>query len=457
MNFKSFDSLIEDKYFDSDKIDCAKKLKGFHARNLHVVTTVKSHVKCYCLSDIHADSVRGLDWIQQNCTRKSEDEHTFTVFIVPGDVGTLISKVKPVLEHLVQNFDLVSYVPGNHEAWVCNEEDGLCPSDSIHKLQLLDKIVRKLGVFTTPVLVLYEKAAEFRPVISVFDSREGSYSGNNQRGLYVFPLHSWYHSSWDKEGDIVHPLQMAMEEAIPFDKRWSDFRSCKWPKDLLYDPDQWTSVNKDCLALAEAFASVNEIFLHPPPSKSTQRLERDEILPLLGSPWFDEKLVASCDATVLSFSHFVPRNELSPEKRYLISPLLSKVIGSDLLESQIRRLQSDIHLFGHTHCPIDLTLGGIRYIQWPLGYAREADKQCHHVFTNGPLLFFDSALGNGQSGVPRDALSQEAYWTKHYQANQREPDRVNELAPWVVKLFEQNYLVRQKMTSPEAQSTTKDP
>jgi hypothetical protein len=212
-------------------------------------------------------------------------------------------------------------------------------------------------------------------------------------------------------------------------------------------------------------------------TESFPSLERDEILPLLGSPWFDEKLVASCDATVLSFSHFVPRNELSPEKRYLISPLLSKVIGSDLLESQIRRLQSDIHLFGHTHCPIDLTLGGIRYIQWPLGYARyvpsslprrvfcylfllgyrEADKQCHHVFTSGPLLFFDSALGNGQSGVPRDALSQEAYWTKHYQANQREPDRVSELAPWVVKLFEQNYLVRQKMASPEAQSTTKDP
>lgn len=31
--------------------------------------------------------------------------------------------------------------------------------------------------------------------------------------------------------------------------------------------------------------------------------------------------------TVISFSHFLPRQELCPEKRFLIEPLLTKVIG----------------------------------------------------------------------------------------------------------------------------------
>ena len=97
-----------------------------------------------------------------------------------------------------------------------------------------------------------------------------------------------------------------------------------------------------------------------------------------------------------------------PEKRFLLEPHLTKVIGSDVLEEQvkfgvidvalfigeflawcissmypillfylyhhfsigtyrflyfrvkIRRLRPHIHLFGHTHIPIDMTLEGIR-------------------------------------------------------------------------------------------------
>jgi hypothetical protein len=93
----------------------------------------------------------------------------------------------------------------------------------------------------------------------------------------------------------------------------------------------------------------------------------DADAPLLyGSP-----LAREGDA-VLSFSHFLPRQELCPEKRFLLEPLLAKVVGSDPLERQIRRLRPHLHMFGHTHIPIDLELEGIRYLQWPLGYARFA-------------------------------------------------------------------------------------
>jgi hypothetical protein len=38
---------------------------------------------------------------------------------------------------------------------------------------------------------------------------------------------------------------------------------------------------------------------------------------------------------VISYSHFLPRQELCPEKRFLIEPMLSKVIGSDYLRRHV--------------------------------------------------------------------------------------------------------------------------
>jgi hypothetical protein len=85
---------------------------------------------------------------------------------------------------------------------------------------------------------------------------------------------------------------------------------------------------------------------------------------------FGDLLIESSTSTIISYSHFLPRQELCPEKRYLFEPKLSTVIGSDVLEAQVRRLCPDVHLYGHTHVPMDMTLEGIRYIQWPLGYFR---------------------------------------------------------------------------------------
>jgi hypothetical protein len=113
--------------------------------------------------------------------------------------------------------------------------------------------------------------------------------------------------------------------------------------------------------------------------------------------------------------------------------LLTKVVGSDFLEAQVRRLRPHVHLFGHTHIPVDLTLDGIRYIQWPLGYSREADKQCAPVHRIGPLLVFDSALGRGADGVPQDSPSLDSIWSVHYRTMGRDSDNVVDLAPWVLR------------------------
>ena len=74
---------------------------------------------------------------------------------------------------------------------------------------------------------------------------------------------------------------------------------------------------------------------------------------------------------VISCSHFLPRQELLPEKRLLRFPSLSKIAGSAVLGEQVQELRPDVHVFGHTHLPWDATLGGVRYVQWPLGNPKE--------------------------------------------------------------------------------------
>ncbi len=74
---------------------------------------------------------------------------------------------------------------------------------------------------------------------------------------------------------------------------------------------------------------------------------------------------------VLSFSHFLPRQELLPEKRMLYMPNLAKAAGSDLLEARVRRLKPLAHVFGHTHFSWDMAVEGQRYVQWPRGYPSE--------------------------------------------------------------------------------------
>ena len=50
---------------------------------------------------------------------------------------------------------------------------------------------------------------------------------------------------------------------------------------------------------------------------------------------------------------------------------LGRVCCSGGLERQLRRLGSDVHVFGHTHINTDKTLNGVRYVQHPLKYPDE--------------------------------------------------------------------------------------
>jgi hypothetical protein len=68
---------------------------------------------CAC-SDIHADSEKNQVWIRERCTRSEEDaaNDVFTIFIVPGDIGSEVDRIEAVLRNLVNNYDAVCYLPG---------------------------------------------------------------------------------------------------------------------------------------------------------------------------------------------------------------------------------------------------------------------------------------------------------------------------------------------------------
>jgi len=181
-----------------------------------------------------------------------------------------------------------------------------------------------------------------------------------------------------------------------FEQACKDFHACKWPSDLANDDE----------SIALYFDKLND--------KNHDAIEE----------------VKNSSKQILTFSHFVPRQELCPEKRMLYYPYLPKVIGSDFLERRLRDIHSNrkdgaaCHVFGHTHFCWDSVVDEIRYIQAPLAYPRERKRRMN---SEGWLPFC----------VYRDGFNPEIYpalWSDYYNKNKREPENT-QLAPWVARHF----------------------
>ena len=114
---KAYSKLLSSPYFNQNRINQAKDLLALHQLipdTKHIITS-KASIKCYCISDLHADTTMNQQWVVDRCCRLSQD--VYTIIILPGDVGSEIDRIETVFQHLVKNFDAVCYVPGNHEAW----------------------------------------------------------------------------------------------------------------------------------------------------------------------------------------------------------------------------------------------------------------------------------------------------------------------------------------------------
>lgn len=67
---------------------------------------------------------------------------------------------------------------------------------------------------------------------------------------------------------------------------------------------------------------------------------------------------------VITFSHFLPRQELPIPGIHE----MAKGVGTVELDAQLRRANSKLHIFGHTHINTTDEYDGVRYMQNALGY-----------------------------------------------------------------------------------------
>ena len=136
------------------------------------------------------------------------------------------------------------------------------------------------------------------------------------------------------------------------------------------------------------------------------------------------------DAVKISFSHFLPRLELLPEKRLLFSPILAKGMGSNYLGDRVSRLKPDLHLFGHSHYGWSTKIDGIQYTQACVAYPRErrdrmmtltvssdetseASKAEDHPRLGHPLLVYD--------GERKCFPKYHSFWSEYYKTRPRQP------------------------------------
>jgi len=233
-------------------------------------------------------------------------------------------------------------------------------------------LCKKLGVVTEP-------------------RRLGGHAGAH--AVWVCPLLSWHHQSFDTEPDIQGWKVPKAETTMV------DYKRCKFPAGIsMLDDSAAQAVDK----LNDSIGNLSALE------------ERRESEPLV------------------TFSHFLPRIELLLEKRYLMLPCLAKAAGSTFLQARVEALRPTLHVFGHTHFGWDAVHDGVRYVQAALAYPEERKGRWHSLSNgefgrDGPLLLWSSASGFEPKRTCR--------WSGYYEHHLREPEKVFELATYAAKVF----------------------
>ena len=145
--------------------------------------------------------------------------------------------------------------------------------------------------------------------------------------MSIVPILGWYDYSFGEPGAALRAT-------------WMDYRACRWPEGF------------EAREIAAHFQALNDA-------------------------------TASDAGTVITFSHFLPRIDLMPAGLSAESRLLYPVLGAMQLERQLRQLQSDIHVYGHSHISRSVEIEGVSYVNNAFGYPNEtliASKQllCVH-------------------------------------------------------------------------------
>ena len=178
--------------------------------------------------------------------------------------------IKRTLTLLVGNYDIVCYIPGNHELWELRRNTTNSKLNAGKEFNSIDKFADVLntaiecGAYVGPVRV----QSLVRPY----------------RAICTIPLYSWYHPSFDSISNsnsnrafrhsYTAPTSNALSVSkdFSFEDKWVDFNLCKWPPELISQEEfRDISVSNKNTVLATLFAAINEPFIRSikPPSLRT--------------------------------------------------------------------------------------------------------------------------------------------------------------------------------------------
>lgn len=355
--------------------------------------------RVWAVSDIHTDNQKNFEFIE----RLDKNEFKDDVLIVAGDVSDDLTIMQNTLRVLKARFSRVFFVPGNHDLWMPRMKQGQrTPStevgDSLNKLVLIEQLCKS-------------------EAIDIFPARLNAKCNSEVFSVWIFPLLSWHCMSFDTEPDVDSRWK-GIPEAH---KLCADYTRCTWPSPLDHKND----------SIAKSLDKMNDERMEQGSTAVKSRLH--EIVQGSKEP----------GDVVISFSHFLPRIELLPEKRYLYYPTLAKFVGSQYLGSRVARLQPDVHIFGHTHFGWDQVVDGIRYMSPPVGMPPEREIRVSTVSLGDflqpdmdplhkdtppkPVLVWDTL-----SGFPP---KYDAGWSGFYAMYGREPYKVTTLPDYVAQMY----------------------
>jgi predicted phosphodiesterase len=157
---------------------------------------------------------------------------------------------------------------------------------------------------------------KFLDVKGVATSSGVSMQPFRDRGVSIVPLLGWYDYSFGPPSEELESI-------------WMDYYACRWPSGF------------GAADVTEYFAALND------------------------------ELIVPDEGKVITFSHFLPRIDLMPSFIPKANRLLYPVLGSTRLEHQLRRFNSSIHIYGHTHVNRQVAIDGVSYVNNAFGYPHE--------------------------------------------------------------------------------------
>jgi predicted phosphodiesterase len=157
---------------------------------------------------------------------------------------------------------------------------------------------------------------KFDEICAVVEASGASMQPFREQDVSIIPVLGWYDYSFGEPSDELKSI-------------WMDYRACRWP-------DGFTE--KD---VADYFVALNN------------------------------KQPTPAGGKVITYSHFLPRMDLMPGFIPKAKKLLYPVLGSAQMDLQLRRFNSNIHVYGHSHVNRQVRIDGVSYINNAFGYPSE--------------------------------------------------------------------------------------